>query len=521
MQKAVPRQFLLSDLAILLYLALLTILIHFLANGGYGYFRDELYYVACSKHLAAGYVDQPPFSIFILFASIKLFGDSIFALRLIPALLSGVTVYLGGMITRKLGGGPTAVFLACLSIAIAPAFLGTNAIYSMNGFDWVFWLLSTYVVFLIIEKSSVGNERETGTLWIWFGIILGFGLLNKIDILWLGVSLFVGLLLTPQRKQLATKWPYISALIALVLFSPYVIWNITHDFATLKFIHNASSIKYASQSPATFIPDMIISMNMWSVPVWIAGIWYLLFDKDGKKFRLVGFIFVVTLLILIINWHSKAEYIAPAFPFIFAAGGVMFERIAAHKWFAWTRYAMPLLIGVYGLVSMPFAIPILPVDSFIKYSTALGVKPSTSEGQHLSDLPQWYADMFGWENMASMVSKVYTSLPPAEQRSTVVFCENYGEAGAIDFFRGKYPLPHTLCGHNNYWYWGPGDTTATTIIVIGQTKEGLQKTFGSVEPAGVIVSKHAMPYETDLPIFICRKMNVPIEVIWPKVKFFI
>ncbi|MGO9480298.1 MAG: glycosyltransferase family 39 protein, partial [Candidatus Kryptoniota bacterium] len=382
---------------IMLSFAAAEVLLHLYTNAfaGYGYFRDELYYIACSRHLAAGYVDQPPLSSVILFISVKLFGDSVFALRLLPAIVSGITVFLGGLIARKLGGGPSAIALACLSITIAPEFLGTNAIFSMNGFDWLFWSLAVYILVLIIENESADEKKESGKLWIWLGIVLGIGLLNKIDVLWLGSGMFVGLLLTPQRKHLATKWPYISGVLALVLFSPYIIWNFTHNFATLEFIHRASSIKYSSQNPVIFITDTIKSLNSWSLPVWLAGMWFLIFNKEGKRFRLIGFIFVVTFFILIINWHSKAEYIAPAFPIVFAAGGVMFERIGSHKWFAWTKYAMPALVTFYGLVSLPFALPILPVDSFIKYSSALGVKPSSSEAQHLSDLPQWYADMFG------------------------------------------------------------------------------------------------------------------------------
>ena len=182
---------------------------------------------------------------------------------------------------------------------------------------------------------------------------------------------------------------------------------------------------------------------------------------------------------------------------------------------------MPALVAIYGLLSMPFAIPILPVDRFIKYSSALGVKPSSAETKHLSDLPQWYADMFGWENMAATVSKVYSSLPPEEQKKTVVFAQNYGEAGAIDFFRGKYPLPRVICGHNNYWYWGPGDTTFTTVIVIGGRKADHLKSCDSVEQVGIIVSPHAMPYENDLPIYICKQFKVPFSLIWSRVRFFI
>jgi len=507
----------------MLSFAAAEVLLHLYTNAfaGYGYFRDELYYIACSKHLAFGYVDQPPLSAVILFVSIKLFGDSVFALRLVPAMLSGVIVFLGGLLTRKLGGGLFAITLACLSIAIAPEFLGTNSIFSMNGFDWLFWLLADYIVVLIIENDGGGDRKRNGRLWIWLGIVLGLGLLNKIDLLWFGVSLFAGLLLTPQRRHLMTKWPYLAGLIAFVLFSPYVVWNLTHNLATLQFIHNASSMKYSSQNPVIFISDTIKSLNAWSLPVWLAGIWFLIFNKVGKRFRILGLIFVITFLILIINWHSKAEYIAPPFPIVFAAGSVMFEKIASHKFFGWTKYAMTALVAIYGLLSMPFAIPILPVDSFIRYSSALGVKPSSPETKHLSDLPQWYADMFGWENMAATVSKVYSSLPQEEQRKTVVFAQNYGEAGAIDFFRGKYRLPRVICGHNNYWYWGPGDTTFTTVIVIGGRKEDALKSCDSVEQASTIVSPHAMPYETDLPIYICRKFKVPFSEIWSKVRRFI
>ena len=506
---------------IIIAFAAAEVLLHLFTNAfaGYGYFRDELYYIACSRHLAAGYVDQPPLASFILFASIRLFGDSIFALRLLPAIIAGVTVYLTGLMAHKMGGSISAVVLACLSVALAPEFLGTNGIYSMNGFDWFFWSLSAYIVLLISQTGT--SDPRAGRLWLILGVILGVGLLNKIDMLWFAFSLVVGLLLTPHRKHLKTKWPYVSAAIAMVLFSPYVIWNITHNFATLEFIHNASVLKYSSQNPITLITGTMLTMNPVSIPVWLAGIWFLFFNKAGKEYRIIGYIFLVSFLVLVINWHSKPEYLAPAFPLLFASGGVMFGRIASHKGFAWTRYAMPVLVSVVGFLLVPFALPVLPVQSFIKYSQVLGISPSTPEGHQLVTLPQYYADMFGWENMAATVSKVYLSLPPDEREKAVVFAQNYGEAGAIDFFRDKYPLPGVICGHNNYWYWGPGDTTRTTIIVIGGRKEDHLKSCDSVEEAAVIKSEYAMPYETNLPVFICRGLKLPISEIWKSVRFFI
>jgi hypothetical protein len=509
----------------LLYLiigfSLLELLIHLYTNAfaGYGYFRDELYYIACSKRLAWGYVDQPPLSSFILFISIRLFGNSIFELRLLPALMSGVTVFLAGLITRKLGGRSFAVALACLSVAIAPEFLGTNSIYSMNGLDWMFWSLTAYIVLLIVGADISGGE--TGKLWTWLGIVLGFGLLNKIDILWLGLSLFIGLLLTPQRKYLKSKWPYVTGAIAFAIFSPYIIWNLTHNFASLEFIHTASAIKYSSLNPGTFISGTIDSLNRLALPVWIAGIYFFFFHKEGRRFSLLGYLFIVSFMVLIINWHSKPEYIAPAFPIIFAAGGVMFEKIVSIRGFGWTRFAMPVLVVVYGLLSLPFAIPILPAESFIKYSNLLGVKPSTSERQRLADLPQWYADMFGWENMAASVSKVYTSLSPEDQKRAKVFAQNYGEAGSIDFFSKKYPLPPVICPHNNFWYWGYGDTTRDIIIAIGGSKGDYLSTFSFVDEAGSIHSDYAIPYENNLKIFICKGMKSSPKDVWNRVRFFI
>jgi len=512
-----------NSIFLILLFSLIELLFHLYTNAfaSYGYFRDELYYIACSNHLAAGYVDQPPLSSFILFISIKLFGDSIFALRLLPAITSAITVIITGIITRKLNGGYFAVTTACASLVFAPQFLGTNTIFSMNSFDWLFWSLTAYLVILIIQSDISGGIKASKKYWIWLGIVLGLGLLNKIDILWLGAGLFVGLIFSEQRKYFKTSLPYIAGIIAFVLFLPYIIWNITHDFATLEFMRRAASIKYSSQTPLTFISNMILVMNPLTIPVWLAGIYYLFLHKEGRSYKLIGYIFLVSFIILIINWHSKAEYIAPAFPMLFAGGGVMFEKIALRKSFAWVRYAIPVIIVLVGLILLPLALPILPVESFINYTRTLGIAPATSEGQNLKSLPQYYADMFGWKEMADSVSEVYLTLSPSERNKTVIFAQNYGEAGAIDFFRKDFPLPRVLCGHNTYWYWGPGDTSFTTIIVIGGNKDDLLKTCTTVIQAGMTHCKYSMPYENNLPIYICRGVKIPFAKIWKRVRFFI
>ncbi len=505
-----------KSFGIIIGFSVFELILHLFSNqfAHYGIFRDELYYIACSKHLAAGYVDQPPLSSFILFAVRHLIGDSIFAIRLLPAIASATTVFLTGLIVRKLKGKLYAITIACLSVTLAPQFLGTSTIFSMNSFDWLFWTLALYIIISIVTSK---NQK----LWILLGLTLGFGLLNKIDILWLGAGLFIGLLLTPQRKYLKTSWPYISGIIAFILFSPYIYWNITHDFATLQFMHNASTLKYSSQTPITLLTGIFISMNPFSVFVWLAGIYYFFFDKDGKTYRIAGYIFLVTLLILIINWHAKPEYLAPIFPLLYAGGGIIFEKLIEVQKLAWIKIALPVTIAFTGLLMIPLALPVLPVQTFISYTHIIGFSPESNEKHKLEGLPQFYADMFGWQNMASTVAKVYNSLSPEEQERTIVFARNYGEAGAIDYYRGKYNLPRVFSGHNNYWYWGTADTNFSTVIVIGGSKKEHLTLCDSVKQAAVIKNKYAIPYENNLPVFICRKFKVPFNIIWKKIRFFI
>ncbi len=505
-----------SSYFIISILSLFIVFVHFYTNAyaSYGYFRDEFYYLACANHLALGYVDQPPFSIYVLAISRFILGDSLFAIRFLPALASGLTVFIAGLMVKKMGGGRLAVLFSCLSVIVAPIFLAMNTFYSMNSFDWLFWTLAAYIVTIIIVEDDYKH-------WIGLGIVTGLGLLNKIDILWFAIGLLTALLITEQRKQLKTKFLYIGGAIALILFMPFIIWNVTHDFATLEFIRNATQYKYASQTRLDFLTGQLTLLNPLTIPVWLSGLYFFFFDEDGKHFKIIGIIFVVTFLILILNGHSKAEYLAPAYPMLFAGGGIFLERISKIKYWVWIKYALPVLLLASGIILAPLALPILPVSSYISYSKKLGLAPSSSEGKKLTELPQFYADMFGWENMASSVSKVFESLPEEEKKNTVIYARNYGEAGAIDFYRKKFPLPRVICPHNNYWFWGYGDKNTKTVIIIGGTMEDHLKVLKEVKKAGIIKNKYSMPYENNLPVYIGRDLKVPIEKIWNREKNFI
>jgi len=490
---------------IILLISILNLLIYIFTQyfTSYGIFRDELYYIACANRPAFGYVDQPPLSIWILAAWKYFLGDSLFVIRLLPAFLSSITIFILGLFTMRLGGGRSAVIISMLTFMLSPIFLGMTTIYSMNVFDFFFWILAAYIFLQIMESSN-------HNLWYVLGVVIGLGLLNKTSMLWLGAGVFIGTLFTPLREDLKTKYPYIAGGIALLIFSPYIIWNLTHDFAHLEFMRNAAQNKYGGLTPISMILDLILIFNPVSILIWVPGLVFYFFNKKARIFRPLGYVWLVTFAILLINWHSKAEYIAPATQVLFAGGAVMIMKWNAK--FKRLKFAIAVPVVVLGIFLSPFARPLLSPESFLEYQDFVGLKPPVNEGVE-SEMPQFYCDMFGWEAMAKKVSEVYLSLPEKERETTVVYCSNYGKAGAIEYYSKKYSLPKVICPHNSYWYWSlesvgqPLNNQVTNIIIIGGNIEDHLNSLEEVEAAGVHKSKYAMPYENNLTIFIGRGLK--------------
>jgi hypothetical protein len=513
MQKLISRQFLISDLAILLYLALLTILIHFLANGGYGYFRDELYYLACGEHLAWGYVDQPPFMPLVAFLTRHLLGESLFALRFLPAICGGLIVLLAGLMARELGGGRYAQALAAVAVMVAPVYLAIDNFFSMNCFDQVFWALAGYLIIRILKG---GDPR----LWVLFGLVAGLGLMNKYSMAFLGLGMVLGLLLTPARRHLRSKWLWLGGAIAFVIFLPHILWEIHHGFPSLEFIHNATAMKNLPQTPLQFMAGSALGMHFLNVPIWLAGLAFFFLAKAGRPYRLFGWVFV-SLLALFLLTKAKPYYLSPAYLFLLAGGAVAIEAFLQHRNWNWLRPASLVLLLAGGAATAPYVLPILPVETYLKYQDFMGFKPATEEKGKLGKLPQQYADMFGWENMVATVAKVYNSLSPEERQKCVIGASNYGEAGAIDFFGKKYGLPHAISSHNNYWIWGPGEKPGEVLIVVGGSRDDYHRMYADVQQAATVICEYARPFETNLPVYLCRRPKVPLQQVWPRIRHFI
>jgi hypothetical protein len=503
-----------SSAATAVVMALLSLTIHLLVNGfgGYGYFRDELYYIACSKHLAAGYVDQPPLSIVGLALTRALLGESVFAIRLVPGLASAISVAALCLIVGKLGGGRTAMVTASLAFLASGQLLGFHAYYSMNSLDILCWLVAAAVLVCIAEHA-------TTTRWLLLGLVLGLGLLNKTSVLWLGAGIAASVLVTSLRTHLKTRGPYMAAATALALFSPYILWNLANGNPHLEFMKNATAGKYSSLTRSGFVVDQILNMNPLTVLVALLGLgWYLL-SVEGRRFNFLGVVFLVVFGILLGNPHSKPEYIAAAYPLVLAGGGVMLERLG--EWSGrWLPLAVGALLIVSGVVVAPLGLPVLPVEMYVRYTQALGVRPSTPENKQLAELPQFFADMHCWEELARDVSAVYLAIPESERPTTVALVGNYGEAGALELFAKKYALPRVISAHNAYWFWGVGDTNITTFLRLGGSADDYTKNYGSVVLAGVHACRYSMPYENNLNIFVARRRVRPIEQVWAAAKHF-
>lgn len=476
----------------------------------YGWFRDELYYIACSKHLAWGYVDHPPFSIALLALSRALMGDSLAALRTFPALAGAATVLVTGLLARARGGGRFAQALACLCVVLAPVFLFVDHYFSMNAFDQLFWVLGA-----LLLVRALRDERARPAPWLTLGAVLGLGLLNKSSMLWFGGALVVGLAITPHRRALRTPWPWAAGVLALVIFTPHVLWQIQNGWPTLEFMRNATLYKMVRTSFLAFWAQQVLVMGPATFPVWAVGLGWLV---ASRAWRILGVVFLAVAALLIASGTSRPNYLTVAYPMLLAAGGVAFERLAAARARGWIRPLVAAEVVLLGLPVVPTGLPVLPPDRCAAYLSALGMRPRAQERTREGAMPQHYADMFGWEDMVQRVARVYHALPPEDRAKCAIMGENYGEAGAIDFFGPRYGLPAAISGHNNYWLWGPRGATGEVMILVGGSRDDPHADFQSVVLADTTSCEYCMPFEDGAPIWLCRGLNMPLSRRWVDVR---
>jgi hypothetical protein len=512
---ATPRDSVRASVLLLSSLSLLRLLIQFAGINHYGWFRDELYYMACGEHLAWGYVDQPPLIALISWFARHAFGNSMFDMRLLPALAGAAVVFLAGWLAAEFGGGLFAQFLAALAMLFAPAYLAFDSFLSMNAFEPLFWTLCALIVIRIAKGGSPA-------LWVLFGVVAGLGLENKHTMLVFGFAVVAGLLISEQRPLLDSKWIWMGGALALALFLPNLIWEARHGWSQIQVVRAGQEYKNYPVGPLRFVFEQILYLQPVELPVWLAGFIWFFGAAEGKRFRFFGWAYVIVMAIFILLL-GKTYYSLPIYPILMGSGGVALERLLfgaqRRRWIAWAYCA---LVVIAGVVSLPFGVPLLPVDSFVRYSQILPYSRTVKmERDATVALPQLYADMFGWDNMAATVARVYHALPPAEQRSCAILAGNYGEAGAIDYYGPALGLPKAISGHNNYYLWGPRNDTGDCVILFGENADRYANLFGEAQLVATITDQFAMPSERGVHVYVCRKPSASLAILWPNFKMMI
>lgn len=489
----------------------LTLLVHLFFNTGYGISRDELYFIVCGQRLAWGYVDQPPLVPMLAAWSYALAGDWLIGFRLIPALALSATVAMTAEFVRVAGGGRYAQWLAGLCTALAPLFLAMGMIFTTDTFQPITWLACAWI---LVRLEQTRDQRW----WLAFGVVVGFSLLSKYMMAFYVVALAIGLLATPLRTSLLKPWVYAGAALAAVIVLPNILWQQSHDWPFIELGKAGVNGKNIALSPWSYFTQQLILMGPLAAPVWLSGLWMGLRKPSFAAFRALPIAYVLLFAFFVVN-HGKSSYLTSIYPVLLAMGAIAIEGWIVN---AVVRGGALVAIAISGAVSTPFALPVMSEEAFIRYSTALGMSASSTAGENQAQgkLPQLFADMHGWPEMAEKVAKVYWSLPPQDRARAVFFGSNYGEAAAIDVYGKRLGLPPAVSGHNNYHLWGPRGHDGSVVIIIGGTPSQYASLFGSVVLAGRTDSPYAMPYETDQPIYVLRDMKPPLGTYWPETKHY-
>ncbi|HEU0251657.1 MAG TPA: glycosyltransferase family 39 protein [Pyrinomonadaceae bacterium] len=499
-----------NPLVIVVALALALLVFHCIFNNRYGYFRDEFNYMASGDHLAWGYVDQPPLLPFLVRVSRAILGDSLRAIRFLPALAMSLTVVLIGLIAREFGGRRFALVLSAIAVIIAPIFLSNGSLAVTNSLEPLLWMGCVYFAILALKR----NERY----WLLFGIVAGLGMQEKYSIAFFGFAIVVGLLLTRERKVLLNKWFLLGGVLAFLVFLPNLIWNIQNHWPFLELMHNIRAVgRDVELSPLDFFLQQLLLLNPLTGPLWIAGLIALLVSKRLAQFRFLGWSYLVCFVTFVVL-KGKNYYLAPIYPMLFASGAVVFESALEHGRRRWLRPAIIVVLLAGGAWLAPLVVPVFSVERFISYLNTLPFSLPRSEHSHEgATLPQHYADQFGWEELTAKTAEAWSRLSPEERRDCGIFAQNYGQAGAIDFFGPRYGLPPALSGHQTYYLWGPRGYSGNCMIVIDDDREDLEKLFEHVEFVGT--SDHPYALEREIPVWLCKGSKFgTLEQLWPKVK---
>jgi hypothetical protein len=494
--------------------AALTFLIHFASSLwgshlGYGYFRDELYFLVCGRHLAWGYVDQPPLVALQARLAEMLFGLSPTGIRTLSFAAAGGTVGLTGLLTWQFRGSRAAQVLAMTAVLAAPVFLGTANYLSMNAFEPIFWMGALFAVLRIAEGSA--SPRA----WLLFGLLAGLGIENKHSTVFFLIALLVGLLMSPQRHILYPRWCAAGVALLLLLALPNLLWQWANHFPTYEFLSGvANSDKNVKRSPLIFLYEQWKILLISTAPLWVGGLVWLARARNARPWRFVTPTYLI-FLAMMMAMHAKNYYLAPIYPVLLAAGAVALAERARRPRHIVT-YAIVLGCTLV-LITGPVVLTILPPTRYNPY-THIFFPNNVNFDKFNGPLPQILSDRFGWPQMVEGFAARYNALPPDVRAKTAIFCENYGEASAVNILGPAYGLPAAISGHQNYFFWGWNGYTGESVLTLGDNAAEYSNEYGEVVDLGPFDAPWTMDRE-HLRFFWLRHRKRSFAADWPRLKY--
>jgi hypothetical protein len=502
----------------LLFLSILNFIIIYISTftPGYGYFIDEFYYIACANNPAMGYVDHPPLAPIILMIYKSVFGESVFAIRIIPALAASLTVFMTGIITKQLGGNKTAQSIAAFSILTAPVFAVMGGFYSMNAIEP---LLCAFALYYVLKMINEDNPKY----WIQTGIMFGLLLMNKHTAALLILFLVAPMVFTKHRKLLFTKYFVLCALITFIIFIPNLIWQIKNGFPSVDFYVTNITRKNIPMSFMSYFIFQLFAYNPFVFPVWLAGVIFLLFNKKVSRYRLLTVLFILTFLFYLYGRNSRVDRMSYAFLAVIPAGAIYIENLIGRMKFRKLCFGLyALLMLLFFSTIIPLMLPFLSYENSAKLTKLLGMNTEVERGNNPL-IPQLIADRIGWQEKVDMVGRVLESFPAGERNNIIVAAENYGSAGALELLGKKYGIKNAVCGHNNYYYWSKERLAGDIVLQLTFKREynGLKESFDEVDSTDTFYNnEYCTPHERNLSVFICRKPKFPKEELLERARFF-
>jgi len=475
------------------------------AFGPYGYYIDEPYYLACARRLAWGYVDLPPLSPFVLALTTALLGHSTLAIRLPAALAGAATAFVTGRMARFFGGGRYAQLIAAACLLVGPGYLILCGFFSMNAFEVLAWACAEYLLLLALAADTdTGRTRR----FVLLGGLLGVAALNKHTSVLFAGALGLGVVLSPARSVLRSKGPWLAAGLMLLVLLPNLIWQINHDFISLRY-YRGHGPKNVDTPVLLGVVNQALFVNPAAVAVCVLGLWFFLRAEAGVRYRALGLAFLILLGGLLALHSSRPDRIAGAYPALFAAGAVVFENLTRAR-ARWLRPALAGLLSVGAAVLLPVALPVLPPPVAARYAQALGVVPRIE--REAASLPEWLAERLGWPELVATVADTTRDLSPEEKRHAVVLAATYDIAAAVELL-GK-GLPPVVSPHAGYSLWAREELEhepSDVVVAVGIPEAVLARHFRSLRRAGERRCEICLTDSHDLVVFIARDPVTPLR----------